>query len=74
MIEGIILKGYSGFYYVLANDKEYECSLRGKYRLKKQDFLTGDHVLISVTEHGLNNAVIEEVLPRKNQLLRHSLM
>lgn len=70
MIEGIILKGYSGFYYVLANDKEYECSLRGKYRLKKQDFLTGDHVLISVTEHGLNNAVIEEVLPRKNQLLR----
>jgi ribosome biogenesis GTPase len=68
LLKGIILRGYSSFYYVLVEDKEYECSLRGKYRVKKQDFLPGDYVLISVVED--NKGVIEEVLPRENQLVR----
>lgn len=68
MLKGIILRGYSSFYYVLADEKEYECSLRGKYRLKKQDFLPGDNVLISLV--GNDKGVIEEVLPRKSRLIR----
>lgn len=68
MLKGIILRGYSSFYYVLAENKEYECSLRGKYRVKKQDFLPGDNVLISTVDN--NKGVIEEVLPRENQLVR----
>jgi ribosome biogenesis GTPase len=68
LLKGIILRGYSGFYYVLAENIEYECSLRGKYRLRNQDFLPGDHVLISALDN--NKGVIEEVAPRKNQLIR----
>ena len=48
--KGIIIKGYSGFYYVLeeitkdkeqnngTNRKVWECSLRGKLRLKNKPF------------------------------------
>ena len=38
MKEGIILKGYSGFYYVKTQNQVYECSLRGKNRIKKLSF------------------------------------
>ncbi|MFZ3100871.1 MAG: hypothetical protein WA113_01430 [Desulfitobacteriaceae bacterium] len=34
MIQGIVLKGYSGFYYVFAQDRVWECSLRGRFRVK----------------------------------------
>jgi ribosome biogenesis GTPase len=46
MIDGVLLKGYGGFYYVFAEDKVWECSLRGRFRVKKQDFLPGDWVKI----------------------------
>ena len=39
LLKGIILRGYSSFYYVLVEDKEYECSLRGKYRVKAGFYL-----------------------------------
>ncbi|WP_227766920.1 ribosome small subunit-dependent GTPase A [Zhaonella formicivorans] len=69
LLEGIILRGYSGFYYVWAEDVTYECSLRGRYRLKMQDFLPGDRVKILLVE-GQNKGVIEEVLPRQTELVR----
>lgn len=68
MLEGIIIKGYSGFYYVQAEDKLWECSLRGKYRVKEQDFLVGDKVLI--TPVTASKGVIEKVIKRENQLVR----
>lgn len=68
MIEGIIIKGYSGFYYVKNQEKLWECSLRGKYRIKDQNFLPGDKVRISPIKE--DKAVIEEVLPRENELVR----
>ncbi|MFA5536214.1 MAG: ribosome small subunit-dependent GTPase A [Bacillota bacterium] len=68
MLEGTIVKGYSGFYYVQTKDFLWECSLRGKYRVKDQDFLVGDRVLI--TPIAEDKAVIEQVLERKNQLTR----
>ncbi len=64
--EGIVLKKYSGFYYV--QDKElniYECKLRGK--IKKPVF-TGDKVIFTVLEG--NKGVLEEVLSRNNELYR----
>ncbi|MDS1029873.1 ribosome small subunit-dependent GTPase A [Bacillota bacterium LX-D] len=72
MIEGIIIRGYSGFYYVQTNDSIYECSLRGRYRLKKQDFLPGDRVMI-LPRQGEGKGVIEELLPRKVELLRPAI-
>ncbi|HHY59765.1 MAG TPA: ribosome small subunit-dependent GTPase A [Clostridia bacterium] len=68
MLEGIIVRGYSGFYYVQTGSETWECRLRGKYRVKHQDFLVGDRVLI--TPVGQQKGVIEKVLERKNQLVR----
>jgi hypothetical protein len=33
MLKGVLLKGYGGFYYVLAQGDLWECSLRGRFRL-----------------------------------------
>ena len=68
MVTGTIIKGYSGFYYVAVGEKLYECSLRGKNRLKNDAFLPGDRVEIQIV--GEEKGVIESVLKRKNVLLR----
>lgn len=71
--EGTIVKGYSGFYYVAFQGALYECSLRGKNRKKKVKFLPGDKVLFRIGE-GIDDdtrgGAIEELLPRKNELVR----
>jgi len=69
-LEGIIIRGYSGFYYVWDGSQMWECKLRGKYRIKAQTFLPGDKVIITVTDKQKNKAVIEKVQPRKNELTR----
>ncbi len=68
MLDGVVLKGYSGFYYVQTPEKIWECSLRGRFRIKDQSFLPGDRVRIQPV--GGDKATIEEVLPRKNELIR----
>ncbi|HWQ89435.1 MAG TPA: ribosome small subunit-dependent GTPase A [Desulfitobacteriaceae bacterium] len=68
MIQGIILKGYSGFYYVFAQDRVWECSLRGRFRIKDQDFFPGDRV--KILPSGPGKASIEEVEKRHNVLTR----
>ena len=71
LVQGTLIKGYGGFYYVYADDRVWECSLRGRFRVKKQDFIPGDKVLIlPETEE---KATIEEVLERKNLLVRPSI-
>jgi len=71
MIEGVLLKGYGGFYYVYAEDQVWECSLRGRFRVKDQDFLPGDRVKIMPTEE--DEATIEAVEPRRNSLIRPTI-
>ncbi len=71
MIEGVLLKGYGGFYYVYAEDRVWECSLRGRFRVKDQDFLPGDRVKILPVEE--DKATIEAVEPRRNALSRPTI-
>jgi len=71
MIEGVLLKGYGGFYYVYAEEQVWECSLRGRFRVKDQVFLPGDGVRI--LPEGENKATIEEVEPRRNALARPAI-
>ena len=71
MIEGVLLKGYGGFYYVYAEDRVWECSLRGRFRVKDQDFLPGDRVRILPEEE--DKATIEAVEPRRNALSRPTI-
>lgn len=63
----IVLKRYSGFYYVQdPTGAILECKLRGK--LKKSVVLTGDRVRVTVKSPG--EGMIEEILPRTNELTR----
>jgi ribosome biogenesis GTPase len=71
--EGVIIRGYSGFYYVWDGSALWECKLRGKYRIRSQTFLPGDKVRISLLDEQKRQAVIEEVLPRKNELIRPNI-
>ena len=67
--KGLLLKGIGGFYYVEAEDGNiYECKARGIFRKKKMSPYAGDRVRISVEEDG--TGAIEEIEPRKNDLIR----
>ena len=67
--QGRIIKGIGGFYYVDTAEGIIECRARGIFRKEKITPLVGDLVYISVDEVSKTGAV-EEILPRKNVLLR----
>lgn len=71
LVHGTLMKGYAGFYYVYADDRVWECSLRGRFRVKKQDFIPGDKVII-LPGTG-DKATIEKVLERRNLLVRPTI-
>lgn len=71
MLEGRLIKGIGGFYYVEAADTIYECKARGIFRQKKITPLVGDLVTITVNEKGENT--IDEIKERKNFLVRPPL-
>ncbi len=71
MIEGIVIKAYSGFYYVQANNKLWECSLRGRFKKVKKNVFAGDTVRIKTIDE--KTGVIEEILPRTNILIRPAI-
>lgn len=65
---GLIIKGIGGFYYVEAANQVYECKARGIFRKTGITPYVGDRVAISVEEN--DTCAIEEILPRKNYLIR----
>lgn len=69
MIEGIIIKGIGGFYYVKTQEGIYECRARGVFREDNITPLIGDNVLIRISEED-NTGYIEKILERKSQLIR----
>ncbi len=68
ILDGIIIKGIGGFYYVEAAGEVYECKARGAFRKRKISPLAGDNVTITVRE-GKENT-IDEIKERKNFLVR----
>ena len=69
MEEGVIVKGIAGFYYVENHDGNiFECKARGKFRNEKLSPIVGDKVFIDVLDD--KHGVIDEIQPRKNQLIR----
>ena len=52
----------------LADRNEISCKPRGRFRHEKMRVLVGDNVTLNVDEQG--NRCIDDVLPRKNALLR----
>lgn len=68
LVEGIVVRAYSGYYYVHDSREEWECILRGRFRHEKQQVLVGDRVELK-PRHG-HAGVIEKVLPRRTALVR----
>jgi len=69
MIQGRIIKGIGGFYYVqLSDGTVVECKARGRFRKEGKPPLVGDQVAILRQKEG--NALIDAILPRKNTLVR----
>ncbi len=67
-IDGVILKGISGFYYVKTDEGVFECKAKGKFRKEKITPLAGDKVLVTVRNDEENT--IDEIYERKNFLIR----
>jgi len=68
--KGIILKGIGGFYYVLTDVGIFECKARGVFRKKGMTPLPGDYVIVCDLENEVEKGWIEELLPRKNSMIR----
>ncbi len=66
--QGIILRSIGGFYYVEVADTIYTCRARGIFRRQGMTPVAGDRVEITV-EDG-ETGVLEDILPRKNVLVR----
>ena len=70
-MQGKIVKGISGFYYVhVVGTGIYECKAKGVFRNKKIKPLVGDNVEIVVVDEEKKKGNVEEILPRKNELIR----
>lgn len=70
-MQGKILKGIAGFYYVhVVGSGVYECRAKGLFRLQKMKPLTGDNVEIAVIDETEKTGNVVKILPRKNELVR----
>ncbi len=68
--KGIIIKGLGGLYTVAFQGKMYACPARGIFRKDGFKPMIGDMVELSEINETTGSAVIETILPRKNQLVR----
>ena len=69
-LEGLVLKGIGGFYYINTNCGLYECKARGVFRKKGISPVVGDYVLISIVDEEKKKGSLDEIQKRKNCLLR----
>ena len=70
-MQGKIVKGIAGFYYVhVAGSGVYECKAKGIFRRDGIKPLVGDDVKIEVLDERDMEGSIMEILPRRNELIR----
>ena len=70
-MQGKILKGIAGFYYVyVVESGVYECKAKGIFRKDKIKPLVGDNVEIEILSRENKIGNIVRILPRKNELIR----
>ncbi len=69
-MQGRIIKGIAGFYYVSVGAELYECKAKGIFRKEKMKPLVGDFVEIAILDKEKKIGNIEDILPRKNSLIR----
>lgn len=69
-MQGRIIKGIAGFYYVYADGGLYESKAKGIFRNRKMKPLVGDVVEIEVLDEDKKLGNLTEILPRRNELIR----
>ena len=70
-MQGKIIKGIGGFYYIHAEHQGiYECKAKGVFRNRKIKPLVGDNVEIDVIDEAEKKGNIRDILPRKNDQIR----
>lgn len=67
-LNGIIVKGIAGFYYVEVGDKVIECKARGVFRHQELVPTVGDRCSITISDDGC--AVIDTIEQRRNIFVR----
>ena len=70
-MQGKIIKGIAGFYYIYAEDGNvYECKAKGIFRKDNFEPLVGDNVEITVLNEEEKEGSVTSILPRRNSLIR----
>lgn len=70
-MQGKIIKGIAGFYYVHVESKgTYECKAKGIFRKDHVKPLVGDDVLVDLLDEEEKLGNIREILPRRSALIR----
>lgn len=69
-MQGKIIKGIAGFYYIHDGKRIYECKAKGAFRNQKVKPLVGDNVAFTILDYDKQLGNIETILPRNSQLVR----
>lgn len=69
-MQGTIIKGIAGFYYIKTADTIIECKARGRFRYDELTPMVGDIVEITVKN---NKGVIDKISKRSSELVRPSV-
>lgn len=75
-MQGTIIKGIAGFYYVWSENKIYECKARGKFRKNGLTPMVGDRVELSLdkdseaSDPSMLPGTVDRILPRFNEFDR----
>jgi ribosome biogenesis GTPase len=69
-MQGIIIGNISNMYKIKVENQIYDSYARGKFKNEEITLIVGDKVEIQITDEEKNIAVIEKILPRKNEMKR----
>lgn len=75
-MNGLVMKSTGSWYTVLAEEQLYPSRLRGKFKIKglkvTNPVAVGDRVVLKEEDEAENTAVITDILPRENYIIRKS--
>lgn len=70
MRKGTIIKGVGGLYSVYSEGSVFSCKPRGIFRKTQKKPMIGDNVILEECDESSLTAVMDEILERKNSLIR----
>lgn len=70
MVQGVIIKGIGGFYYVNTENGVYECRARGIFRKEKTTPIVGDSVWITILDEEKKKGSLDKIDKRRSELIR----